>query len=112
MGTWHSQVVYESDIAFDSLSLYNSRAALMALLGASLHDRLHDNHMKAIIAGGDAYLATVEFNPTKDNAPKKAIPPEPVKQPTKRTSSLKKRVRRNRYVRGVVRRARRVLRRG
>lgn len=39
MGSWHSQVVAESDIAFDSVSLYNCRKVLELFLSQPFRDR-------------------------------------------------------------------------
>lgn len=63
MGSWHSQVVLESDIAFDTLSLYNSRAALTSLLSAPLSVRMDDGHMRAMVGNADARLLDYPFNP-------------------------------------------------
>lgn len=73
MGTWHSQVVLESDVAFESLSLYNSRVVLETLMGVTLRARLEDRSLKRIIEGGDPELLAIPFNP----GPKKykKVPP-------------------------------------
>jgi hypothetical protein len=49
MGAWHSQVVLESDVAFQSLSLFNSRAILGAMMSAPLEARVSSQNMRALI---------------------------------------------------------------
>lgn len=50
MGSWHSQVAIESDIACESLSLYNCRAALQAMLSISQRAQRESWLLKRIIA--------------------------------------------------------------
>lgn len=62
MGAWHSAIVLESDVAFETLSLYNSRAVLVALLSTSPEDRLNDAHMHEIMYEADRALLDFPFN--------------------------------------------------
>lgn len=62
MGSWHSQVVSESDVAFDSLSLYNSRAVLTAMLSAPQEDRLADTHLHELLYSVDPRLLEIPLN--------------------------------------------------
>jgi hypothetical protein len=63
MGAWHGQVVLESDIAFETLSLYNSRAVISTMLGAAIDQRMDDAHMYRIIAMAPFDLMQYRFNP-------------------------------------------------
>jgi hypothetical protein len=49
MGTWHAGVVLESDVAFDTFILFNSRRVLEVLLSVPLSDRLSGAVVKEAI---------------------------------------------------------------
>jgi len=97
MGAWHSAILLESDAAFDTLSLYNSRAVLVALLSAAPQDRLIDAHMHELMYNADPELLEFPFNRlTKRKSyvsPAIARRTKPVKKP----KPLKFRVRRALY---------------
>jgi hypothetical protein len=49
LSCWHAGVVLESDIAFDTVSLFNCRTLLEAMLSVPLDDRLADNVQKQVV---------------------------------------------------------------
>lgn len=63
MGSWHGQVVLESDTAFETVSLYNSRRLITTMLSAAIDQRMDDAHMRGIIATAPGDLMKYRFNP-------------------------------------------------
>ncbi|PGS46983.1 hypothetical protein [Bacillus sp. AFS041924] len=49
MGAWHSNILLESDVAFDTLILFNARNILSIMLGVNLRARLQNDLFKNII---------------------------------------------------------------
>jgi hypothetical protein len=68
MGAWHSQVVLESDPAFQTFSIFNSRAILDLLMSAPEADRVGGRHLKAVIARAWPECLTLPINPRKIQA--------------------------------------------
>lgn len=63
MGSWHGKVVLESDIAFETVSLYNSRRLIATMLGATIDQRMDDAHMHGLIATAQGDLMQYPLNP-------------------------------------------------
>ncbi|MFN3866699.1 MAG: hypothetical protein ACK4MD_08315, partial [Demequina sp.] len=63
MGAWHGQVVLESDIAFETVSLYNSRLVISALMSVRIDQRMDDVHMRRLIDTAPGDLNRFRFNP-------------------------------------------------
>lgn len=62
MGCWHSQVVLESDPAFESTSLYNCRWILEMMLSVPESERRRSTLFKNVIRACDPDLLTVPVN--------------------------------------------------
>ena len=108
MGAWHAQSTLETDVAYDSVSLYNSRAVIAALLGPTLRARMEDRHIKGVIGSADPYLIEVPFNPGPAIY-KKPLPPTRRERIGTAIAGARESVRRNRYVRGARRRVKRLV---
>jgi hypothetical protein len=67
MGQWHGALVLESDIAFDTHALLNSRDVLTTMLGAPLESRMNAEVSRAIIYRNLPRLDLVPFNPPSIN---------------------------------------------
>jgi hypothetical protein len=63
MGTWHSQVVLESDPAFESHSLLNARAVLQPLMAVPVADRMAGTVFQRIIRQRLPELDDIPINP-------------------------------------------------
>ena len=68
MGAWHALAVLESDPAFESFSLFNSRRLLDVLLSVPEEERVRASVFHRIIAQGWPEVARVPINPRKDEA--------------------------------------------
>jgi hypothetical protein len=66
MGAWHSQVVAESDPAFDSVSLFNSRVVLTAMLGPTPRQRSASAHLYELLYDVDPHLLDIPVNQRPD----------------------------------------------
>ena len=64
MGCWHSHVVLESDLAFDTHVLFNCRRILKAMLSLSLQDRIAATLFHNLIRSELPELADIPINPT------------------------------------------------
>lgn len=65
MGAWHASVVMESDPAFDTTVLWNSRRTLSTLLGVNRADRMSGAVFRGIVAEHLPELADVAINPQR-----------------------------------------------
>jgi len=63
MASWHGLVVLESDPAFDSFSIFNSRRVLDVLLSPSLPERERGEHLRILIQRSWPELLSEPFNP-------------------------------------------------
>ena len=63
MGGWHSLVVLESDPAFDSFSIFNSRRVLDVLLSAPVAERGRGEHLRMLIERSWPELLSEPLNP-------------------------------------------------
>jgi hypothetical protein len=68
MGTWHANVLLESDIAHETTVLFNTREILSMFLSVPLEDRLQANGQKALIEQTWPVLAFSPFNRTREVA--------------------------------------------
>ena len=64
MSRWHGSVASESDLAFDSWSLFNCRAILEPLMGVPLDDKLNATAFHKLI---DAHLPELAGYPINGN---------------------------------------------
>lgn len=62
MGTWHSQVPLESDVACETLSLYNCRSLLALMWAVSEHAQKKSLLLKRIVATRSPELTQFELN--------------------------------------------------
>ena len=67
MPTWHSQVVLESDVAFDTYCLFNCRYILKAFLSVSPEARKYNLTLRKIVDNIFPKFSFVPYNPVKPN---------------------------------------------
>lgn len=66
MGTWHSALVLESDIAFQTLSVFNCRKVLEVLMAPPLHERRAGTLFYGILRAAWPELLRYPVNPKAD----------------------------------------------
>jgi len=66
MGRWHASALQESDVAFDTVSLYNCRAILQSFLAAPFEDQVSKRLMYGAIEKMWPDLLAYPINPKKE----------------------------------------------
>jgi hypothetical protein len=70
MAVWHSHIVTESDVAFDTHVLYNSREIFKTLMSVPLEDRLSAAVFKKIVKDALPLISDIPINPETFTADK------------------------------------------
>ena len=65
MGAWRSGIIEESDIAFDTVNVFNSREILTHFYGTPEAERAESTVLESTIGGALPRIASIPFNPKK-----------------------------------------------
>jgi hypothetical protein len=74
MGAWHSGIVAESDVAFDTIVAFNSRNIIRRLMGVPQQTRLNSESLRERLKKLLPEIAQIPINP-------RVYPPRPAARP-------------------------------